>query len=412
MNMEEIGDFLKSLRKSKGLTQQELADMLNVSNKTVSKWENGQGIPEMSTLLLLADLYGISVDDILRGSKKMQKNEDKLIERLQYIVTKSKHQYVNHLILSFGVLFLGVLAFMVSDQLVDSSIVSILITLLFALIAIVIHVFNVIRVYYQLIETKGNDDSHSFFRLVVNTSFYLFGMVIWVVLFSMLKNAPWITQGMDAFLYSAVFPALVLASIQTLVFFGITYLILQSRVPLKPSKTIRIFLSIYLVIIFIPFMILQLYPARDVAIHLEWSGVNQSSALSTQEAGYYRLRLLWLIEEAHNQGISPMDVYEIVSDPQGNQSIQYVYYHFTEPTNYELYIELEYFEDFLLPMNHSNFEISDTSAVAYWFDIGDTQLEYEMYGYLFSVLFQIWVYSIGGFIVVQQIRKKKRLRVE
>lgn len=54
MDAARVGDFLASLRKSKGYTQQEVADELNVSNKTVSKWEQGGGFPEITVLPALA----------------------------------------------------------------------------------------------------------------------------------------------------------------------------------------------------------------------------------------------------------------------------------------------------------------------------------------------------------------------
>jgi transcriptional regulator with XRE-family HTH domain len=69
MDSKEIGLFLKSLRVAKGYTQQEAADKLYLSAKTVSKWEVGDGIPDISILPAVADLYGVTIDEILRGKK-------------------------------------------------------------------------------------------------------------------------------------------------------------------------------------------------------------------------------------------------------------------------------------------------------------------------------------------------------
>ncbi len=60
---------LARLRKSRGITQTELAQRLFVSNKTVSKWERGMGYPEMPQLLRLADIFGVSVDALIRGER-------------------------------------------------------------------------------------------------------------------------------------------------------------------------------------------------------------------------------------------------------------------------------------------------------------------------------------------------------
>ena len=67
MNMEKTGAYLASLRKGRDMTQQQVADILGVSNKTVSKWESGAGLPDITVLPALAELYGVTADDILAG---------------------------------------------------------------------------------------------------------------------------------------------------------------------------------------------------------------------------------------------------------------------------------------------------------------------------------------------------------
>lgn len=69
MDTMKTGSYLASLRKSAGMTQQEAADRLGVSNKTVSKWESGGGFPDIAILPALAELYGVTADDILAGGK-------------------------------------------------------------------------------------------------------------------------------------------------------------------------------------------------------------------------------------------------------------------------------------------------------------------------------------------------------
>lgn len=65
--MNEFGNYLYALRRKKGMTQQELADELGVTNKAVSNWETGETFPETKQLVPLADIFGVSVDDLLRG---------------------------------------------------------------------------------------------------------------------------------------------------------------------------------------------------------------------------------------------------------------------------------------------------------------------------------------------------------
>ena len=72
--MNEFGNYLYTLRKNKGMTQQEIADKLGVTNKAVSKWETGEAFPETAQLVPLADMFGVTVDDLLRG-REAQKSE-------------------------------------------------------------------------------------------------------------------------------------------------------------------------------------------------------------------------------------------------------------------------------------------------------------------------------------------------
>lgn len=65
----EFGNRLYELRKKKGLSQEELGNKLNVSRQTVSKYELGEAIPDMEKLVMLSDLFGISLDELVLGIK-------------------------------------------------------------------------------------------------------------------------------------------------------------------------------------------------------------------------------------------------------------------------------------------------------------------------------------------------------
>ena len=69
MDKKKIGNFISALRKEKGMTQRELADKLYVSDRTVSKWERGAGLPDASLMIALSDLLGITVNELLTGEK-------------------------------------------------------------------------------------------------------------------------------------------------------------------------------------------------------------------------------------------------------------------------------------------------------------------------------------------------------
>ena len=69
MNQIKIGEFLKELRKEKGLTQEQFAEQFNVSRWSISRWETGYSLPDNSVMLKLCDIFGISVNELLSGER-------------------------------------------------------------------------------------------------------------------------------------------------------------------------------------------------------------------------------------------------------------------------------------------------------------------------------------------------------
>lgn len=68
MDLSKYGKFLSNLRKEKGLTQKDVAEKLGIVPKTVSKWETGHGFPDVTTLIELAEILGVSVKSLLSGT--------------------------------------------------------------------------------------------------------------------------------------------------------------------------------------------------------------------------------------------------------------------------------------------------------------------------------------------------------
>ena len=72
MDQIKIGAFLKLLRKEKNLTQEQLAEQLGVSNRTVSRWENGNNMPDISLLSEIAEFYDVSIPELIYGERKSE----------------------------------------------------------------------------------------------------------------------------------------------------------------------------------------------------------------------------------------------------------------------------------------------------------------------------------------------------
>ena len=76
MEQKKAGLFLKELRKEKNLTQEQLAEIFNVSSRSVSRWETGTNLPELSILVEIADYYDVDIREIIDGERKNEMNKE------------------------------------------------------------------------------------------------------------------------------------------------------------------------------------------------------------------------------------------------------------------------------------------------------------------------------------------------
>lgn len=100
MSQQDIGRFIAEKRKRKNLTQEQLAERLGVSNKTVSKWENGKCMPDYSVIELLCHELDITIPELLKGKESTNtempndENYEKLLYKFQQ--TEDKVQRLEH----------------------------------------------------------------------------------------------------------------------------------------------------------------------------------------------------------------------------------------------------------------------------------------------------------------------------
>lgn len=92
MNQTKIGKFIAECRKRKSLTQMQLAERLNITDKAISKWERGLSLPDSSIMLELCDILGITVNDLLSGEVITMDNYNKEFEKNLLEVIKQKER--------------------------------------------------------------------------------------------------------------------------------------------------------------------------------------------------------------------------------------------------------------------------------------------------------------------------------
>lgn len=109
MDQAKIGAFIAEIRKSKKLTQRQLAEQLNISDKTISKWECGNGLPEVSLMLPLCEILEINVNELLSGEKLSKDNYHEKAEENMMNLLVEKAESKKRLIISSITAITGVI---------------------------------------------------------------------------------------------------------------------------------------------------------------------------------------------------------------------------------------------------------------------------------------------------------------
>lgn len=89
MDQRKTGNFLKDLRKKKGLTQEQLAEEFNISSRTVSRWETGNNMPDLSILIEIADFYDVDIREIIDGERKSENMDNETKDTLKKVAEYS-----------------------------------------------------------------------------------------------------------------------------------------------------------------------------------------------------------------------------------------------------------------------------------------------------------------------------------
>ncbi|MBE6955648.1 MAG: helix-turn-helix domain-containing protein [Ruminococcaceae bacterium] len=121
MQQKTMGSFLAALRKASGMTQRELAEQLNVSDKTVRRWERDEGAPDLSLIPVIAELFGVTCDELLRGERRspvertQEDNDKKAQKQRKYLLASSLSRSRNRSLLSSALAVTGLIAAMICN---------------------------------------------------------------------------------------------------------------------------------------------------------------------------------------------------------------------------------------------------------------------------------------------------------
>lgn len=181
MEKKTIGGFIAALRKANGMTQKELAEKLHVSDKTVSRWERDDGAPDLSAIPVIAEIFGVTCDELLRGERKppaertdeAAENEvsPKGEKQRQRLLAVSLARYRTRTLISAGLSVLGLIAAAIGNLGFLRSYLGFLLGAVFYAAAIVCQMIFLNGTLFSVAEESLADDSvNSFKRNVIRVA--------------------------------------------------------------------------------------------------------------------------------------------------------------------------------------------------------------------------------------------------
>lgn len=143
MEKKTIGQFIAALRKANGMTQKELAARLFVSDKEVSRWERNESAPDLSLIPAIAEIFGVTSDEILRGERRNLQNEnadassEKGKKQITVLLNRSKIKFQVYSMISMGIAGIGLLGTMIGNFVLLNARVGFFIGSIFYLVAMI-----------------------------------------------------------------------------------------------------------------------------------------------------------------------------------------------------------------------------------------------------------------------------------
>ncbi len=198
MAKASIGQFIAALRKANGMTQQDIADRLNVSNKAVSRWERDECAPDISLIPALAELLGVTCDELLKGERILEANTAEKTERKEPKVDRQVKALISRTLSSFKTLVWIALAISVVGLILMFGIsygfyrpvIGFAVMLLFEAVSLVLTILAVTKAKdvkrdNEVFEMADEIQITQFNRVLGNISFWSFYVILTSIVVSM-----------------------------------------------------------------------------------------------------------------------------------------------------------------------------------------------------------------------------------
>ena len=189
MEKKTIGGFISTLRKANGMTQKDLAERLNVSDKTVSRWERDDGTPDLSVIPVIAEIFNVTCDELLRGERKStseraetteeSKSTPKAEKQRRRLLKSTLSQYKNHTYIAMGVSIIGMIVALICNLAFLKAVLGFFLGAIFFAASIVCQAVFVNKAFFSA-EDAGLDERvlSDFKRKVINLAEMSIGLTV------------------------------------------------------------------------------------------------------------------------------------------------------------------------------------------------------------------------------------------
>ena len=185
MEKKSIGQFISILRKASGMTQKELAEKLNVSDKAVSRWERDECAPDISAIPVIAEIFGVTCDEILRGERissdipYTKTSEEKTQKQFKRLLNLNTVKYHKRSIISVSLIFAGLICAMIGNYAFLKAYLGFFLGAIFFLFAAVSHSIFTIDAFSSVKDSDfASGELEAQKRHYFNLAYIIYGTII------------------------------------------------------------------------------------------------------------------------------------------------------------------------------------------------------------------------------------------
>ena len=174
MEKKTIGGLIAALRKANGMTQKELAERLNVSDKTVSRWERDDGAPDLAVIPVIAEIFDVTCDELLRGERKSPTERTgstgdsepapKSEKQRRRLLKTALSQYKNQTYISIGIAIVGMIVAFVCNLAFLKAVVGFFLGTIFFAGGIICQAIFVNKAFLRVEDAGLDESTHSDYK--------------------------------------------------------------------------------------------------------------------------------------------------------------------------------------------------------------------------------------------------------